>query len=145
GSSALAAAAPSGAAAGRPVNVLRPAAAAAAYGSRGRRVLARLRSRRGAALAVEALYGYEAMRLTLDAIGRAGGDPGDRRAVTREALRPRLRRSPLGDYRVLAGGDVATVRFAAYRREGGRLRYLGPRGPAPAAAAAAGRPARESP
>jgi branched-chain amino acid transport system substrate-binding protein len=84
----------------------------------GRRLLARLRETEDAAVArPEALYGYEAMRLVLDAIRAAGAD---RARVIDEALRIRERRdSPLGPYRVRATGEVETIRFALHAlREG---------------------------
>lgn len=51
----------------------------------------------------EALYGYEAMTLLLDAIERAGPD---RRRVVAAALRPRRESGITGDYSVLASGAV---------------------------------------
>jgi branched-chain amino acid transport system substrate-binding protein len=88
----------------------------------GRRLLARLRETEGAAVArPEALYGYEAMRLVLDAIRLAGAD---RARVIDEALRIRERRdSPLGPYRVRATGEVETTRFALYRLREGRFAF----------------------
>jgi branched-chain amino acid transport system substrate-binding protein len=84
----------------------------------GRRLLARLRRLQGPDVArPEAIYGYEAMRLVLDAI-RAGG--ADRERVRRAALRIRERRSPLGPYRVRATGEIEEARFALYAlRDGG--------------------------
>lgn len=55
----------------------------------------------------EALLGYEAMRLTLDAID-AGGP--NRKAVVRAALSPRERDGVLGGYEVLRWGDVDGLR-----------------------------------
>ena len=112
------------------VAVLKPALPPAAYGRRGGRVLDRLDRRAGKPYPGEALYGYEAIRIVLDAVRTAGG--GDRAAVVRAALAPRTRRSAIGRYRILPGGAVSTARFGAYRRDGGSLVYLGPRGPAPA-------------
>jgi branched-chain amino acid transport system substrate-binding protein len=87
----------------------------------GRRVLATLRSREGAAAArPEAVYGYEAMRLVLDAIRAAGPD---RAKVTREALRVRTRRSPLGSYAVRATGEVELPGFALYALREGRFEF----------------------
>ena len=88
----------------------------------GRRLLARLRETEGAAVArPEALYGYEAMRLVLDAIRVAGAD---RARVIEEALRIRERTgSPLGPYRVLATGEVDTTRFALHSLREGRLAF----------------------
>jgi branched-chain amino acid transport system substrate-binding protein len=86
----------------------------------GRRLLARLRETEGAAVArPEALYGYEAMRLVLDAIRVAGAD---RARVIEEALRIRERRnSPLGPYRVRGTGEVETTRFALHSLVDGRF------------------------
>jgi branched-chain amino acid transport system substrate-binding protein len=123
GSSALASALPG--AALPPADVLKNVAPASAYGPAARRLLQRLHEQTGAPVAPEALYGYDAMRLVLDALGTPGVRPGDRASVTRAALRPRLRRSILGDYTVLPSGDVAPVRLAGYRRAGGRLAFLG--------------------
>ena len=88
----------------------------------GRRLLARLRETQGADVArPEALYGYEAMRLVLDAISVAGAD---RARVIEEALRIRERRdSPLGPYRVRATGEVETTTFALYVLRGGRFAF----------------------
>jgi branched-chain amino acid transport system substrate-binding protein len=87
----------------------------------GRRLLGELRRAGGPAVArPEALYGYEAMRLVLDAI-RAGG--ADRIEVIREALRIRERRSPLGPYRVRATGEVETARFFLHALHDGRFEF----------------------
>jgi branched-chain amino acid transport system substrate-binding protein len=87
----------------------------------GRRLLARLRRAEGQAVArPEALYGYEAMRLVLDAIRVAGAD---RARVIREALRIRERGSPLGGYRVRATGEVEGARFALHVLRDGRFEY----------------------
>jgi branched-chain amino acid transport system substrate-binding protein len=122
GSSALLAASP--APAGLPrVDLLSPLLPARTYGARARRVLSST-----ATTEVEALYGYEAMRVVLDAIAAAGSDANDRAAVVREALTPRARRSVIGAYRVLPGGDIAPIRFGAYERSSTVTRYLGERG-----------------
>jgi hypothetical protein len=68
-------------------------------------------------VAADALLGYSAMRAVLGAISAAGAHAGDRAAVRRAALGPVPPRPLLGD------------RFAAYRRSGGRLRFLGLRSP----------------
>ena len=111
-----------------PTAVVKPALAASAYGPRARRVLARISRQRGAPSTPEALYGYEAVRVVLDAIAATGGGA-DRTAVAQAALAPRARRSVLGPYRVVRGGDVSTVRFGAYRRDARSLTFLGPRTP----------------
>jgi branched-chain amino acid transport system substrate-binding protein len=68
----------------------------------------------------EAVYGYEAMRLVLDAIARAGPD---RQRVIRRAVDVRERRSPLGEYGMRATGDVDGQRFALRALRDGRLRF----------------------
>jgi hypothetical protein len=100
---------------------------ASTYGPEAGRLLARLSP--GGAGPVEGLYGYEAMRLVLDAIDAAGSDSVDRVAVARAALRPRLLSSPLGPFRLLPTGDVSTATFGGYRDDGSMLRYEGPRQP----------------
>jgi branched-chain amino acid transport system substrate-binding protein len=126
GSSALASA--SSPAQGLPdIQLLSPLLPPSEYGPRARSVLARLRAPRVGAARTEALYGYEAMRVVLDAIADSDADPGDRAAVARAGLTPRSRRSVIGDYRVTAGGEVSTVRFGAYRESASGLRYLGER------------------
>jgi branched-chain amino acid transport system substrate-binding protein len=91
--------------------------------ARGRRILATIRRREGpTAAAPGALYGYESMRVVLDAIERAGAD---RAGVARAALEVRTRRSVIGSYTVRATGDVGVERFARYRLAGGRFRYIG--------------------
>jgi ABC-type branched-subunit amino acid transport system substrate-binding protein len=70
----------------------------------------------------EVLYGYESMRLTLEAIDRGGPD---RAAVVREALRPGPRNGVLGRIAITRAGDLADQRVAAYTREGDAVRYEG--------------------
>jgi len=124
GSSALATSPDGG---GPPADVLKPAAPPALYGSWARGVLRRLRVQSGSPVAPEALYGYDAMQIVLDAIRAAGRHAGNRAAVAQAALRPRTRRSVLGTYRVELSGDAAVTRFAGYRRIGGTLTFLGMR------------------
>jgi branched-chain amino acid transport system substrate-binding protein len=87
----------------------------------GRRLLERVRRSRGPRAArPEAVYGYEAMRLVLDAIRAAGAD---RARVMREALRIRERESPLGSYRVRATGEVESDRFALHALRDGVFEF----------------------
>jgi branched-chain amino acid transport system substrate-binding protein len=109
------------------VEMLSPLLPPSAYGPRARRVLKQLSPPARGAIGSEALYGYEAMRVVLDAVSAAGADGGDRAVVARAALAPRERRSLIGTYRVLATGDVAPARFGAYVRSAGGMRYLGER------------------
>jgi len=92
---------------------LQPVRPVGDYPPSGRRLLRRLDGERP-----EALYGYESVRLVLDAVERAGADRG---AVARSALSTGTRRSPLGAYRVSAGGDVSERRLALYQVSQGRL------------------------
>jgi branched-chain amino acid transport system substrate-binding protein len=126
GSSALATADPTPA--GLPeVLLLSPLLPASEYGPRARRVLRRLKTPRVGAARVEALYGYEAMRVVLDAMAAAGAGAGDRAVVAREALAARSRRSVIGDYDVLPTGDISAASFAAYRRAADEQEFLGAR------------------
>jgi branched-chain amino acid transport system substrate-binding protein len=104
------------------VALLSPLLPARTYGPKARRVL-----RATATNEVEALYGYEAMRVVLEAIASAGPDAHDRVEVARQALTPRARQSVIGPYRVLAGGDRAPMRFGAYEHTSRGTRYLGQR------------------
>jgi branched-chain amino acid transport system substrate-binding protein len=68
----------------------------------------------------EAVYGYEAMRLILDAVEQGGRN---RKQVAAAALDMRDRKSPLGSYRLRGTGDVETDRFALYTLREGRFRF----------------------
>lgn len=79
----------------------------------GRRLLRSLGSRRS-----EALYGYDAMALALDAIDAGGAD---RQKVAEIALRPARRRGVTGRYSVSRDGSVRGRRLAVMDLGGGRL------------------------
>lgn len=66
-----------------------------------------------------ALYGYEAMNVTLQAIRAAGSRGNDRLAVVRAFFGIRDRRSVLGSYSVLASGDTTLSEYAVDRVVGG--------------------------
>lgn len=66
-----------------------------------------------------ALYGYEAMRLVLDAIEEGGRD---RERVRELVMATRDRESPLGKYSLDAAGDTSLDDYGVYRMRGGRLR-----------------------
>lgn len=104
------------------VEALTPVPPATALPPSGRRLLERIREEDppGAARP-EAAYGYEAMRVILDAV-RAGGR--DRAAVARAALALRERRSPFGSYRIRGTGDVDGERFALYALHDGRFEFV---------------------
>jgi branched-chain amino acid transport system substrate-binding protein len=117
------------------LELLSPLLPPRAYGPRARRVLSRIPQepqpqQPGPAGRVEALYGYEAMRVVIDSIAAVGAHAGDRPAVARAALEPRARLSVIGPFRVEATGDVVPARFGTYRRSAAGLRYLGERAPA---------------
>ncbi len=102
---------------------LRPAAS---YGRGARHVLKAVQRVSGASVArTEALYGYEAARLVLDAVAEGGSR---RPAVVRAALRPRSRRSVVGTYEINRSGDVTGPPLTLYRLEDGLFRPLVERG-----------------
>jgi branched-chain amino acid transport system substrate-binding protein len=103
----------------------------ATYGVPARRMLRRLARERGTPVGSDAVYGYAAMRLVLDAIDLAGRSPDVQMATIRAALRPRTVRSLLGDQALDARGELSPARFGLYRRASGRLQFLGmrPAGP----------------
>ena len=110
-----------------PVNLIAATRPADEYSPGARRVLERLSKRAGGApQPAAAIYGYESMRLLLEAIDRAGPRSGDRAAVTRELLRPGPRpHSLFGELAITDTGDIADQRVAAYRRQGDHLLYQG--------------------
>ena len=103
------------AAAPEEVLMLRPVRPPGYYPRRSRELLRRLDGARP-----EALYGYEAVRIVLDAVEGAGADRG---GVIRHALAPRGRDGAIGSYRVLPGGDVSEARFALHRLDGDRFEF----------------------
>jgi branched-chain amino acid transport system substrate-binding protein len=79
-----------------------------------------------------AAYGYEAMRVVLGAIRRAGRHANDRRRVIRRVFGLRRADSIVGAYTIGPLGDSTLRSFGAYRVRGGRLvfdRLLTPPGP----------------
>jgi branched-chain amino acid transport system substrate-binding protein len=89
----------------------------------GRRILREVARRDGPRAArPEALYGYEAMKVVLDAIGRAGPD---RPGVIKAALAIRTRDSAIGRYGIRATGDVDGDAFAVYDLRDGRFAFHG--------------------
>ena len=107
---------------GARVVVLSPFRPASAYPAPARRIL---RALPADARRPEALYGYESMRLVLDALRSltARGEKPTRTALIRAALAPRTRRAPIGPYRIEPLGDVSDSGFAEYRVSRGRLLF----------------------
>ncbi len=71
-----------------------------------------------------AIYGYEAMSLLLDAIGRAthgGRAPADRSKVLSALLHTSDRHSVLGTYSIDSHGETTLDRYGVYRVSNGRL------------------------
>jgi hypothetical protein len=92
-------------------------------------VLSRIARTQGADLAAPAaLWGYEAVRVVLDAIRTAerNGGPADRADVVRAALTPRVRRSPIGTYRVRRNGAVEGLPMGLYHLRGDRFEFVRP-------------------
>jgi branched-chain amino acid transport system substrate-binding protein len=98
-----------------------PTLAPAAYPPAGQRFFERFRAAYGKDPEPYAIYGYEAMALALDAIGRGGG----KRADTIAALfATRDRESVLGRYSIDANGDTTLGRYGGYRVDRqGRLTF----------------------
>ena len=104
------------------VEALTPVLPASELPAAGREVIRRAGELAGPEAArPEAVYGYEAMRLILDAVEQGGRD---RAKVAAAALAMRDRRSALGPYRLRGTGDVDGERFALYALENGRFRFV---------------------
>ena len=72
------------------------------------------------------VYGYEAMRLVLDAIERAGDDGDERGAVVRSAFATQGKRSPFGRYDVEPTGDTTLRTLGVWGVRGGRAAFRRP-------------------
>ncbi len=68
-----------------------------------------------------AIYGYEAMAVTLDAIKRAGDKGNDRQAVIDQFFATSDRDSVLGAYSINENGDTTLTDYGAQRVEDGKL------------------------
>jgi branched-chain amino acid transport system substrate-binding protein len=102
-----------------------PMLAPGSYPPSGRRFLA-LYTRRFGQPPPDAIFGYEAMSLMLDAISRAtdGGTRTVLRSNVLDALfATRDRHSVLGTYNLDSGGDTSLNRYGVYRIVGGELRF----------------------
>jgi branched-chain amino acid transport system substrate-binding protein len=105
-----------------PLPVVSPILPPREYGTKGRRILARIGN--GSA-PVEALYGYESMRVVLRALRAAGERAGDRLAVIDAARERGPRGSVIGRYRFDSRGDTTRSRLALYELDRGVLDYRG--------------------
>jgi branched-chain amino acid transport system substrate-binding protein len=74
-----------------------------------------------------AIFGYEAMSLMLNAIGRAtdqGRKPAERSKVVAAIVSTRDRQSVLGTYSIDSGGATTIRRYGIYRLAAGRLSFF---------------------
>jgi branched-chain amino acid transport system substrate-binding protein len=107
------------------VLVLSPALAASAYPVATRSVLAAY-TRRSGVPGPEAVFGYAAMQLMLDAIRRATDDgrkPAQRSKVVAALFARGTHQSVLGPYTIDADGDTSISSYGVYRIADGRLRF----------------------
>ena len=97
-----------------------PVLAPGLYPASAQRVLNDYRRLFGGEAGPEALYGYEAMSVVLDAIRRAGSAGGNRHTVIDRLFAVRGRDSVLGRYSMQANGDTTLSRFGVDRVVTGR-------------------------
>jgi branched-chain amino acid transport system substrate-binding protein len=110
-----------------PLEAIAPQPPRGAAAAPGLRIPDRIARQQGVGLAnPAALWGYESVRVVLDAIREAQRDagPADRAEIIRAALRPRVRHSPIGTYRVRRSGAVEGLPMALYRLRGDRFEYV---------------------
>jgi branched-chain amino acid transport system substrate-binding protein len=110
-----------------PLEAIAPQAPRGSAAAPGLRILNRIARDQDPDLATpEALWGYESVRVVLDAIRAAqrGGVPANRAGVIRAALEPRVRRSPIGTYQVRRSGAVEGLPMALYRLQGDRFEFV---------------------
>ena len=103
--------------------MLSPGLGAPAYPPAGRAMLAAYAQQFGPA-APEAVFGYAAMTLMLDAIRRAtdnGRKPARRSKVVASLLARVTHQSVLGQYRLDANGDTSIRTYGIYRLVNGRM------------------------
>ncbi len=87
-------------------------------------VLSAYRKTFGRQAGPEALYGYEAMNLVLDAIRAAGSHGDDRDTITERVLHTRDRDSVIGSYSIEASGETTLRRYAVDSVVDGRPVFL---------------------
>ena len=68
-----------------------------------------------------AIYGYEAMRLALDAIERSGS--GEKPDILKALFESKDRRSVLGTYSIDENGDTSLTDYGVYTIDGGELKF----------------------
>jgi branched-chain amino acid transport system substrate-binding protein len=107
------------------VRVITPLLPLHAYPRAAQRFLRAFAQRYGRPPAIEAIYGYEAMKAVLHAIGEAGDLGNDRAEVVKEFFAIRDRRSVLGTYDIDENGDTTLSQHAVHRVRAGRLLFDG--------------------
>jgi branched-chain amino acid transport system substrate-binding protein len=108
----------------RTIPVVSPILPASEYPRAGRRILSRVEEEHPGA-PVETLYGYESMRVVLQALRAAGKHARDRAAVIEAARESGPKGSVIGRYRFDGRGDTSRRPLALYDLERGRLEYRG--------------------
>jgi branched-chain amino acid transport system substrate-binding protein len=68
-----------------------------------------------------AIYGYEAMRLALDAIARS--ETGEKADIVKALFATKDRKSVLGTYSIDENGDTTLTDYGVYTIDGGELRF----------------------
>ncbi len=103
------------------VYLTRPSLPAKLYPPKGRAFLRDYRKRFGVEPPPEAIYGYAAMQVLLQAIRDAGDEGNDKQAVIDAFFAIRDRDSVLGRFSIDKNGDVSLTDYGAYRIRGGKL------------------------
>jgi branched-chain amino acid transport system substrate-binding protein len=93
------------------------------YPPAGRRFYSTYREKFGTEPEPSAIFGYEAMKLTLLAIQNAGDRGNDRRAVIDAIFKIKDHDSPLGRYSIDSNGDTTLSTYAADGVQRGRLAF----------------------
>jgi ABC-type branched-subunit amino acid transport system substrate-binding protein len=105
--------------------VTSPALGASAYPAQGRAWLTAYARRYGSP-EPDAILGYEAMRVLLDAIARATDDglkPAERLKVVRAMFATRARHSVLGGFDIKPDGDINLRRVGVWIASDGQLSF----------------------
>jgi branched-chain amino acid transport system substrate-binding protein len=108
-------------AAGESTYITTPILPPSAYPASAQHLLADYRSRFHEAPTPEALYGYEAMSVVLQAIRHAGSSGNDKQAVIDQFFHTQERDSVLGRYSIQPNGDSTLSQYGADRIAHGQL------------------------
>ncbi|MCW3038188.1 MAG: transporter substrate-binding protein, partial [Solirubrobacterales bacterium] len=105
------------------VRLTSPGLPARLYPAAGRTFLRSYQRRFGTESGPYGMYGYEAMKLALLAVARAGDRGNDKRSVVAAFFRIQDRHSILGTYSIDRRGDTSLTRYGLYRVKAGRLAF----------------------